>query len=839
MIHPSVCWILPFVLLPLSANAEAVKGQTQPPHSRAFLERYCMECHDSDTHKGGLNLEKLPFDLSGKTTQNAWENIFERLHNGSMPPLKAEQPGEKERQQILAELHTPLREASLQRQNKQGRVVLRRLSRSQYEDTLRDLLDLPALEVKQLLPEESPVAGFDNVSAAQTISSTHLVRFQQAADAALSAAIPSSAFTPISLDVSGREFFEAPQRRKSFESHKCWVRGDAMMIPSNLNRPFYFVAPPTAPADGIYRISLTGYGINTEGKSLPVSFNYLEHPALQYGRDIAWRDLPADTPKTVTVDLTLFKGQRIDFVGWTLPQFLELNSKLKDTPLEQWGGPTLVIDHLKMEGPLEGDNAAMEAWPPRSYRHLFGNSPLKTKLEVLAETHPKQRVLPREKRTAEMWRNDPLLPQSSAPKEDAAHLIRAFLPRAFRRPVSTDQVQHYVQIATRLMDSGITFDEAMRETYKSVLCSPHFLFFDEKPGTLDAYALASRLSYFFWNSSPDDVLLESARTSALLKPQVLREQVERMLEHPKAERFTAQFAGQWLELDKIDATTPDMALYREFDRILMVSSVKETELFFEEILKNDLSVSNFVDSDWTFLNRRLAQHYGIQSENPLGFELEKAALPKNSHRGGVITHASILKITADGARTSPILRGKWMCERILGFNPPPPPPGVPGIEPDIRGAVSIRQQLEKHRSTEACNSCHRVIDPPGFALESYDVIGGWREFYRVNFATGKSEVLPNYPNRRVNRGTNVEIGDTMPDGRPFADIEEYKKLLLTNPEAIARNLTTRLLTFATGADVQFADREIIDQIVARAAAKNYGLRSLIHEVVQSRPFLNK
>lgn len=839
VMRPSVYWILPLVLLPLRATAESLKAQAKPSKPDALLERYCTECHDSDTHKGGLDLEKLPFDLTGRTTQSTWENIFERVQSGSMPPPKADQPGANERQKILAALQGPLLEASLQRQKTQGRVFLRRLSRSQYEDTLRDLLNLPALEVKHLLPEESPVAGFDNISAAQSISGTHLVRYQEAADTALSAAIPASDFTPIDLDVSGREFFEAPQRRKAFESHRCWVRDNAMLIPSNLNRPFYSVSPPTAPADGLYRISLTGCGLNTDGKGLPVSFNFLEHPALQYGKDLDWRDLPPDTPKTVTVNLTLRKGQKIDLVVWTLPHFVEFVSKLKDAPLEQWSGPIFAIDHLKMEGPLDGFDASLEAWPPRSYRHLFGSLPLKTKLECSAETDPKQRLVPREKRTAEMWRKDPLQPVSTAPKEDAAALIRTFLPRAFRRPVTTEMVQHYVKIASRLMDDGIAFEEAMRETYKSILCSPHFLFFDEKPGALDAYALASRLSYFFWNSGPDDILLQSASTGALLKPQELRAQVERMLEHRNAQRFTAQFAGQWLELDKIDATTPDMALYREFDRTLMVSSVRETELFFDEILKNDLSVSNFVDSDWTFLNRRLAQHYGIHSEAPLGFELEKVALPKNSHRGGVITHASVLKITADGARTSPIIRGKWMCERILGINPPPPPTGVPALEPDIRGAVSIRQQLEKHRSTEACNSCHTVIDPPGFALESYDVIGGWREFYRVSVSTGKSELLPNYPGRRVNRGGNVEIGDKMPDGRPFADIEEYKKLVLMNPEAIARNLTSRLLTFATGADIQFADREIVDQIVARASAKNYGLRSLIHEVVQSRPFLNK
>jgi len=831
--------MLPVALLSLSASAASVKEQLKTEQSGAFLERYCMECHDSDTHKGGLNLEKLPHDLSVRTNQDSWENIFERLQNGSMPPPKADQPAPKERQQVLATLHTPLREASLQRQENQGRVILRRLSRSQYEDTLRDLLAVPALDVRDLLPEESPVSGFDNVSAAQSISGTHLIRFQQAADAALSAAIPSATFSALNYSVSGRQMFESPQKGKMYESNKCWLRGDAMVVVANLSRPYRSVAPPAAPADGRYRISLTGYCLNTDGKSLPISFNYLEHPSIQFGKDLAWRDLPPDVPKTVSVEVNLKKGQVVDLIGWTLPHITALGAKAKDTPPDQLTGPAYAIERLEMEGPLEKHEGPLESWPPQGYQQLFGNLPLKTSLELLAEKDPKQRVFPREKRTAEMWRKDPLLPQSSEPKKDAADLIRAFLPRAFRRPVADQMVEHYTRIASRLIDDGISFEEAMRETYKSVLCSPHFLFFAEKPGLLDAYALASRLSYFLWNSSPDDILLQSASTGALLKPQALHDQVERMLKHPNAQRLTAQFASQWLELDKIDATTPDMALYKEFDRILMVSSVKETELFFEEILKNDLSVSNFVHSDWTFLNRRLAQHYGIASQAPLGFELEKVSLPQNSHRGGVITHASVLKITADGAHTSPILRGKWMCERILGIKPPPPPPGIPGIEPDIRGATSIRQQLEKHRSTEACNSCHTVIDPPGFALESYDVIGGWREFYRASFPTGKSVLLPNYPNRWVNRGPNVEIGDKMPDGRPFADIEEYKKLLLMNPEVIARNLTGRLITFATGADVQFADREIVDQIVARAATKNHGLRTLIHEVVQSRPFLHK
>jgi len=246
-----------------------------------------------------------------------------------------------------------------------------------------------------------------------------------------------------------------------------------------------------------------------------------------------------------------------------------------------------------------------------------------------------------------------------------------------------------------------------------------------------------------------------------------------------------------------------------------------------------------VDSDWTFLNRRLAEHYGIATSEPLGYELRKVNLPAGSHRGGVITHASVLKVTADGTHTSPILRGKWICGRILGINPPPPPAGVPGVEPDIRGATTIRQQLAKHRNTAACNSCHIVIDPPGFALESYDVIGGWREFYRASQSTGMVSTLANYPKIRVNQGLKVEIGDHMPDGRPFADVQEYKRLILEDKDALARNLIHWMMAYATGTDIQFADREEVGQILETLRGKNFGLRTLIHAITESRIFSSK
>jgi hypothetical protein len=312
-----------------------------------------------------------------------------------------------------------------------------------------------------------------------------------------------------------------------------------------------------------------------------------------------------------------------------------------------------------------------------------------------------------------------------------------------------------------------------------------------------------------------------------------------MLDDDRAQRFIDNFTGQWLELRKINDTSPDRGMYREFDDFLLWSMPWETRLYFGEMLRHDRSVAEFVDSDWTMLNSRLAQHYGIDGVH--GGELRRVSLPPDSHRGGVLTHASILKVTANGTTTSPILRGKWVLEKIIGTPPAPPPPNVGAIEPDIRGSTTIRQQLAKHKTIAACASCHKHIDPPGFALESFDVIGGWREFYRVSQdGKAKGEIpLPNYPERKVWRGPDVEIGGTTAQGREFKTIDDYKALLLEDKDQLARNVARQLLVFATGADVQFADREVVQSIAARTRERNYGLRSLVHEVVQSPAFLTK
>ena len=397
------------------------------------------------------------------------------------------------------------------------------------------------------------------------------------------------------------------------------------------------------------------------------------------------------------------------------------------------------------------------------------------------------------------------------------------------------------------LDEKYSFEQALRIGLKAVLVSPNFLLLREtiRPAgpeaslrdvaVLDDFSLASRLSYFLWSSMPDEELFQLAGQGKLSRPETLRAQVERMLGDPKAKAFTENFAGQWLGLRDIDATLPDRQLYPEYDDILRSAMIKEVYLFFDEVLKNDLSLTNFVASDFSIINGRLADHYGIPGV--AGLEFRKVSLPTDSHRGGVLTMAGILKVTANGTTTSPIVRGAWVLDRILGTPPPKPPANVEAVEPDIRGATTIRNQLARHRQVEACAACHVTIDPPGFALENFDVIGGWRENYR-SIGNGEPVTVAGRQMRYKN-GPPVEAGDVLPDGRRFRNIDEFKQLLLSDKDQLARALAVKLLTYATGVPPTRADRPKVEAIVESVRGKNYGFRSLLHEVVASEVFRNK
>src|SRR3954469_20271011 len=423
-------------------------------------------------------------------------------------------------------------------------------------------------------------------------------------------------------------------------------------------------------------------------------------------------------------------------------------------------------------------------------------------------------------------------------KASAEQAILSFATRAFRRPLEPGEGDRFVALADAELEFGRPLLVAMRPAVRAILTAPHFLLFDERPGKLDDYALASRLSYFLWSTMPDEELFAKAAAHQLNQPAVLHAQVERMLKDEKAAAFVKNFTGQWLDLRNIDATTPDKKLYPEADELLIVSMVQETERFFAELLKRDFSVTNFIHSDFAILNSRLATHYGIDGVD--GEAFRTVTLPPESPRGGILTQASVLKVTAKGTTTSPVLRGAWVMKKLLGQPPAPPPPGTGMIEPDTRGATTVREQLAKHRTQETCAGCHRKIDPPGFALECFDVIGGFRDRYRSQ-DKGDTATVKNTRSKRkyVKLGLPVDASGELPDGRTFAGVQDFKKLLLEQSDQVLLSLTQKLVVYSTGAGISYADRPAVEAIAVKVKQQGGGLRTLVHEVVQSPIFQTK
>jgi hypothetical protein len=376
----------------------------------------------------------------------------------------------------------------------------------------------------------------------------------------------------------------------------------------------------------------------------------------------------------------------------------------------------------------------------------------------------------------------------------------------------------------------------MRGAYRAALCSPDFLYHVEPAGQLDDHALACRLSYFFWRSRPDDRLIRLADAGQLRKSDTLHAEIERLLKDAKSQRFVEDFLGQWLKLRQIAANDPDRKLYPEFSAYLQDSMVGETRAYLRELIDKDLDAGYLVKSDFAMLNERLAVHYGIPGVK--GSRIRRVTLPADCPRGPFLTQAAILKITADGTTTSPVKRGAFVMDRLLGQPPEPPPPNIPAIEPDVRGAKTIREQLAKHRSQTVCASCHAKMDPPGFALESFDVIGGSRTRYR---SIGAGDPAPRgsidpFIGISFKLGPAVDASGVLPDERKFRGIDEFQDLIAADHERLLKNLARQFAVYGTGRGVSFGDRAQIAAIVANTQKRGGGIRTLIHELMQSRLF---
>lgn len=803
---------------------------SQSPASRTdlhvLINEHCLQCHGAQSAEGTVRLDMLTTDSTDSATLSLWERVHDRLVAGTMPPASEIPPPQSLLQTSISQLHQRLTNASRQRQQAEGRVLLRRLTAVEYEQALHDLLGIH-LPLKDLLPEDSPTAGFDNNSRGLDLSATHFLRYQEAAAKAIAAVVPISPPIPFTETRTGLQITQKGPNFREGLGRTCRLIDESLIFYTRLPR-YGLCATPAVATAGRYRIQLQACAVGEGVQSIPVGLMKVQQSGREGPELYDVVDIPAGDPAVIELECELESRQAFVInllTHWDIRRFRK--------PIEEYTGPGLRVDWLRIEGPLD-------EFPPPRYTRLFDTTPLVARSVVQARAAGRRIPVISEQRQPQQWDADPLWPDSASPREDAARLISDFLPRAFRRPVSDEEQQHFVGATLKQLDEGATFYEAMQYGLQLILTSPPFLFLlDTPPGIpLDDYALASRLSFFLWSSIPDAELLSVAERGELTRTEVLHAQLERMLQAPESEALIRHFAGQWLDLHRLQATIPDPVLYSEFDPLLLWSMQQETELFFKEVLTHNLSLLNFADSDWSMLNERLGRHYGIPGLQ--GSQLTRVALPADSQRGGVLTQASVLKVTADGTRTSPVLRGAWVLDRILGTPPQPPPPGIPVIEPDIRGTTTIRQQLQAHRNAAACALCHHQIDPPGFALEAFDPIGNLRTFYRVTTRTPAGVVeIPSGSGRPVYRGPDVEVGGVLADGRAFADVREFRSMLLVQKDQLARNLIHRMVLYATGAEIQFADREVVETILDRVRQQNYGLRTLIHEVVGSRLFLLK
>lgn len=819
---------------------------------QVFLQRYCFECHDADSKKGGLDLTTLPFEPGNPQNFSRWVKVEDRVAAGEMPPKKKSRPPARELKAFTNSLAAVLLSSDLSRIGIEGRATERRMNRYEYEETLRDLLSLPYLEVKSFLPEDSEAHGFNKIGEALDVSHVQMGRYLSAAEFSLRAAMAPQASRPETTTNryytwDQRSFFgaiklEGPVNRRTFPLVGYDLQHDLMTMDKprsgdtqergNRDKEALAVVVSTyepteirfdkfrAPVSGKYRLRFSAYSVWLATKFLSASRGHRPEPVTIYAdtpprllRKLGSFDINPD-PTVRELEVYLLAGETI---RPDAARFFRSRPPDFKNPLEETNGmPALAFGWMEVEGPL------IDQWPPAGHQVLFGQLPMK---DLPAGDGKKPAGVE---------------VQSSHPEQDAEKLLRQFMQQACLRPAQDSELKRFLAVIHHAVESGHSFTDSMIAGYTAVLSSPGFLYFKEKPGRLDDVALASRLSYFLWNSRPDAELSQLAVRGELHRPKVLRQQTDRLLNDGRSRQFINAFLDYWLDLRLIEGTAPDAELYPDYqlDDLLVESMIGETQLFFNEMVKRNLAVTNLVTSDFAMLNERLATHYGIPGVE--GVALHPVKLPADGYRGGLLTQASVLKVTANGTTTSPVKRGVWIMTRLLGKPPQPPPPSVPALEPDTRGATTIREQLAKHRSQETCNACHRNIDPAGFALEGFDVMGGARDRYRV--INGK-ELVAGFGHNGLkfhfSEGPKVDSSGELPDGRTFQDVRQLKQLLAGDAEQLARNLTQQLAVYATGAAIQFSDRPVISKILAHSRKNGYGTRTLIHEIVQSDLFLNK
>ena len=780
-----------------------------------FLEAHCFDCHGEGAAKGGLDLEKLGHDLSDPAVFAKWERLFDRVASGEMPPAKVtNRPEAKELEAFRAALGPRLVHAHAAAKG----TVLRRLNRREYGNTMNDLFGT-SLELEDMLPEDGRSHEFDNVGDALGISMQHMQMYLKAAGVVLEEAITKTTEPPKPQRIVGR-YTDDKGVKKFVGDQWLKLKDDSIVRFARTGYPSGMIRSARTQNEGSYRIKVHGFAYQSEK---PITFSVslttfqrgMAQPVLGY-----FSFPPGGPNKMHTVELTAKIGANymisIEPYGIVDP---DLGIRRRDkTPITTVKTPGLGIHSVEIEGPL------ISEFPSAGHKLILKGI---NRVEI-PPRNPNDRNKSKYKPQFEI--------KSANEKADAEQALGRLANVAFRRPVEPREVTPYVKLFQAERAKSEAFEPALRTAAIAVLSSPHFLYLREPAGALDDYALASRLSYFLTRTAPDAELLDLAQAGKLRGN--LHGQTERLLKDDRFERFITDFTQSWLNLREMDFTIPDRTLYPEYEPYLRFSMPRETEAFLRELIAGNHPASAIVKTDFAMINDRMAEHYDIDGVD--GSQFRKVALPANSWRGGFLSQGSVLKVSANGSATSPVVRGVYVMERILGITPTPPPPNIPGVEPDIRGTATLRELLDKHRNVVSCASCHNKIDPLGFALESFDVTGLRRDRFRNrNSESKRVDAVVRGRQVQYRLGPEVDSSGKFLDGSTYNDFQAYRDYLAKHDDRLARAFAGKLLTFATGRELGFSDRAELDRIVADTAQNKHRLRDVFHRIIQSEIFLNK
>ena len=738
---------------------DAYTKQVQP-----LLTKYCGACHTGAKAKGGLAFDAYKDEAAVRGARSVWAKVFEQLQDEVMPPADKPQPTDAERETLVGWIETRALRVNCDGPADPGRVTIRRLNRVEYNNTIRDLVGVD-FQPADDFPSDDVGYGFDNIGDVLSLPPILLEKYMDAAEKIVNAAIQTS-----DPDRAPTQLVNAADARAT-SGGRYGKSARALNSSGKVTAEFNFPKP----GDYIVRVRAFGQQAGSEPARMLIQVDK---------QDLKLVDVAAEesNPGMYDVPLKAEAGRKTLSFAFTNDFY---NPKDPDPGNRD---RNLIIESMEVRGPLG-------------------------QLPELSATH--RRII-----TCQPTGRD---------RETCARVIlRNFASRAFRRPATAAEVERLVRLTDVVAREGDCFERGIQVAVQAVLVSPHFLFRIEtdpdrttrgvgQPAgayPISDYELATRLSYFLWSSMPDEELFRHAEQRTLRRESNLKTQVQRMLRDPRSAALVENFAGQWLQLRSLKTVTPDRTQFPEFDDALRDAMQKETELLFQTILSEDRSVLDFLDAPFTFVNERLARHYGMDDVKGADFQ---RVLLKGGQRGGILGHASVLTVTSNPTRTSPVKRGKWILENILGSSPPPPPPGVPELS-DAKAIVesaSLRQRLEQHRANPSCAACHQRMDPLGFGLENYNAIGAWRT---------------------TDGAFPIETAGTLPGGESFAGPAELKAILKGRRQEFVRCLTDKLLTYALGRGVEYYDECATRKIADALALQQYRFSTLILEIVKSDPF---